>query len=115
MHDIWLDQPDLRIRNAQRQRRHTTHIVYYHICVLDQSSQYILARRLLQIQGHTALVAIEVGKASTNVGTRPGAHRAKTVTVQRFYFRDLGAKVAEKLGGIRSQYHRREIHNFDAF
>ena len=87
----------------------------HHVRVLDQSSQHILAGGLLQIQGHTALVAIEIGKACANVCTGAWAHRTKTVPLERLYFRDLGAKVAKKLGGIRPQYHRGEIHHFDAF
>ena len=70
------------------------------ICAFDQSGYHVLARGALQINGDTALVAIEVGKPRADVRTRSRPHCAKPITLERLNLDDISTKVAEKLAGI---------------
>ena len=114
-----IDQARIDLRDdvvAELQPRHRLrpHVVDQHIGRRDQPQHRVAARRLLQVEADRALAAVGVEEHRTHAGMPGRPDQAGDVALQRLDLDDVGAVIAEHLGGIGPHQHGRHVDDLDA-
>ena len=115
-----IDQARVDLRHhvvAELQPRHRlrAHIVDQHVGGLDQPQHGVAPGRLLQVEADRALVAVGVEEHRPHAGMPRRPDLPRDVAVVRFHLDDVGAVIAEHLGGIGPHQHGRHVDDLDAF
>ena len=114
-----IDQPRIELRDhvvAELQPRHRLRadVVDQYVARGDQLQHDLTSRRLLQIEADAALAAIGIEEHRSHAGMTDRSDQPGHVAFQRLDLDDIGAIVAEHLGGIGSHQHRRHVDDLDA-
>ncbi|MNR06974.1 hypothetical protein D3C85_1230740 [compost metagenome] len=113
---VHTDIQDARIDGSnggviQPQARHGLRpdVVDEHVGIRGEPQQRLAAIGLLEVQHHAALAAIGVQEDATHAGIPAGPDAAHRVAAGRLDLDDVGAQVAEDLGGIGPHQHRGHV------
>ena len=105
---------ELGVAETQPFRGAEPHVVHEHIGAIDQPQQRVLCRRLLQVQHHAALVAVEHGEIGAHSPGAAWSDPAAVVAVRRFHLDHIGAHVAQLLRGEWPKHDRCQIDHANA-
>ena len=114
-----IDQPRIDFRNhvvAELQPRHRLrpHVVDQHVGGRDQPQHGVAPGRLLQIEADRALAAVGVEEHRPHAGMPGRPDLPRHVAIRCLDLDDVGAVVAEHLGGIGPHQHGRHVDDLDA-
>ncbi|CAL2056186.1 protein of unknown function [Streptomyces murinus] len=108
-----VDGPQLLVPEPEPVQGLRTDVGEEHVRGTDQGQQRVAAVRRLEVDAHTALVAVEVESGAAHPRVTGGWVVAGHVSARGLDLDDVGAEVTELLGGVRDHDHAAQLDDAD--